>query len=57
MSHEAASLLVEMQLALNEGRPFAHLPRERRAGSTTLRAFLARALPAEPGAVASGGRS
>ena len=48
MSHEAASLLVEMQLALNQGRPFANVPRS--AGSTTsttLQAFLSRALPEE----------
>lgn len=58
MSHEAATQLVEMQLALNEGRPFGSVPRA--AGtttSTTLAAFLARALDMSPTSASTGGRS
>ena len=48
MSRQAAASLVEMQLALNEGRPFGKVRRTPdTTAQTTLDAFLARALPAE----------
>jgi uncharacterized protein YbjT (DUF2867 family) len=48
MSRQAASLIVEMQLALNEGRPFGRVRRTPDSTArTTLETFLARALPGE----------
>jgi uncharacterized protein YbjT (DUF2867 family) len=45
MSEEAASLLVEMQLALNDGRPFGSVRRTPESATPTrLEEFLARAL-------------
>lgn len=47
MSEQAATLIVEMQLALNEGRPFAGVQRTAESTtSTRLRDFLAEALSA-----------
>jgi uncharacterized protein YbjT (DUF2867 family) len=45
MSREAASLIVDMQLGINEGRPFRDAKPSTRT-STTLDAFLGGALPA-----------
>jgi uncharacterized protein YbjT (DUF2867 family) len=46
LSEEAASLMVDMQLAMNRGWPFADVPRTAEAATpTTLETFLKEALP------------
>lgn len=46
MSEEAAALMVDMQLAMNRGRPFASVRRTAEAATpTTLETFLKEALP------------
>jgi uncharacterized protein YbjT (DUF2867 family) len=56
MSDEAASLLVEMQLAINEGRPFRSVRRSRATRTeTTFERFLDVALPLRSATVERGG--